>query len=84
MLKNFITLDMELSGQKLRAAIKKSGYSVKELQKMLCLSCPNPIYRWMHGYTLPSIDNLYRLSRILETPMEELLAIKYVDLEERL
>ncbi len=84
MLKNFTTLDMELSGKKLYAAIKKSGYSVRELQEKLFLSCPNPIYRWIHGSALPSIDNLYRLSRILDTPMEELLAVKQVDLEEGL
>lgn len=84
MKKNYITLDMELSGQKLCAAIKESGYSVKELQEILCLSCPNPIYRWIHGYTLPSTDNLYRLSCILGTPMEELLAVKQIDLEEGL
>lgn len=79
MKKNCITLDMELSGKKLYDAIKNSGYSVKELQEMLYLSCPHPIYRWMHGYTLPSIDNLYRLSCILGMPMEDLLAVRNVE-----
>ena len=71
-----ITLDMELSGKKIYAAIKASGYSVRELQELLYLSCPQPVYRWMHGYTLPSVDNLYRLSVILEIPIEDLLAVK--------
>lgn len=69
----FTTLDAALTGRKIHNAIKQSGYSIKELQEMLGLSCPQPIYRWIKGRTLPSIDNLYMLSRILGMPMEELL-----------
>lgn len=67
------TLDAVLTGRKIHNAIKQSGYSIKELQEMLGLSCPQPIYRWIKGLTLPSIDNLYMLSRILGMPMDDLL-----------
>ncbi len=70
---SFTSLDVILTGQKLDSAIKQSGYSIKELQEMLGLSCPQPIYRWIKGRTLPSIDNLYMLSRILGVHMEDLL-----------
>ncbi|HBA48706.1 MAG TPA: XRE family transcriptional regulator [Lachnospiraceae bacterium] len=70
----FTSLDAVLTGLKMRNAIKQSGYSIKELQEMLGLSCPQPIYRWIKGRTLPSIDNLYMLSRILDVHMEDLLA----------
>ena len=33
----------------------------------------NAIISWSRLRTLPSIDNLYMLSRILEVPMDELL-----------
>ena len=67
------SLDAVQTGRKIENAIKQSGYSIRELQEMLGLSCPQPIYRWIRGCTLPSIDNLYMLSRILEVPMDELL-----------
>lgn len=67
------SLDAVQTGRKIESAIKQSGYSIRELQEMLGLSCPQPIYRWIRGRTLPSIDNLYMLSRILEVPMDELL-----------
>lgn len=67
------SLDAVQTGRKIDSAIKQSGYSIRELQEMLGLSCPQPIYRWIRGRTLPSIDNLYMLSRILEVPMDELL-----------
>lgn len=67
------SLDAVQTGRKIENAIKQSGYSIRELQEMLGLSCPQPIYRWIRGCTLPSIDNLYMLSRILGVSMDELL-----------
>ena len=46
---------------------------IREMQKKLGLSCPQPIYRWLRGRTLPSIDNLYTLSRILGLTVDDLL-----------
>ena len=43
---------------------------------MLNLSCPNPIYRWMKGQALPSIDNLYMIHRIFDVHMEDMLVAK--------
>lgn len=78
MTKSYLTVNMKLSGKKLHIAIRKSGYSIRELQEMLDLSCPNPIYRWIHGQVLPSTVNLYRLSCILQIPMENLLAAENI------
>ena len=43
---------------------------------MLNLSCPQPVYRWMNGQALPSIDNLYMMHRILGIHMEEMLVAR--------
>lgn len=74
--KIFSSLDMIMTGQILKNKIKKCGYTVREIQKLLHLSCPQPIYRWMRGRTMPSLDNLYVLSSILGTHMEDLLLPK--------
>ena len=42
-------------------------------QVMKRLSCPQPIYRWLQGRTLPSIDNLYMLSRLLRLTVDDLI-----------
>lgn len=74
--KIFSSLDMIMAGQILKNKIRKCGYTVREIQKLLHLSCPQPIYRWMRGCTMPSLDNLYVLSSILGTHMEDLLLPK--------
>ena len=60
-------LDLKQSGNLLRYQIRKSGYSVQDIQNYLVLSCPQPVYRWFQGKTLPSVDHLYALSRLLCT-----------------
>lgn len=55
-------IDMKLTGSKLKKLIQRSGYDVKAVQKYLHLSCPQPIYRWFKGKTLPGVDHLYAMS----------------------
>ena len=70
------SIDTVQTGKRLNDIIKNSGCSVKELQELLNLSCPQPIYRWMKGHTLPSVDNLYMLSLIFELHMEDMLVAR--------
>ena len=59
-------IDMKKTGILLKYRIEKAGYTVKDIQKILQLSCPQPIYRWFKGMILPSVDHLYVLSRLLK------------------
>ena len=63
-------IDMKKTGILLKYRIEKAGYTVKDIQKILQLSCPQPIYRWFKGMILPSVDHLYVLSRLLKIHME--------------
>ena len=54
---SYPSIDLELTGIKLKMFIKKAGYDVKFIQNYLQLSCPQPIYRWFKGKSLPSVDH---------------------------
>ena len=69
-------IDMERTGQAIQRCAKKYGYTVKDIQHYLGLSCPQPIYRWYKGKILPSVDNLLKLSELFHVHMEDLLARK--------
>lgn len=69
-------IDMKRTGLILKQKIEQAGYSVKDIQKILSLSCPQPIYRWYNGKVLPSVDHLYVLGRLLGIHMEDLLVPK--------
>ena len=96
MISSKTSIDMIETGKRLKKFAQKSGYSVKDIQKYLGLSCPQPVYRWYKGVILPSVDNLLRLSELYQVHMEELLVktgyilnydvdkIKKDDFEERI
>lgn len=66
-------IDMKKTGLLLKNRIFSAGYSVKDIQEKLGLSCPQPIYRWFKGLILPSVNHLFVLSQLLGVHMEELL-----------
>lgn len=70
---NYPNIDMQRTGILLKKKVEEAGYTVKELQEKLMLSCPQPIYRWFKGKVLPSVNHLYALSQLLHVHMEELL-----------
>ena len=69
-------IDMIKTGWQLKRRIEEAGYTVKQIQKYLQLSCPQPIYRWYKGSILPSVDHFYALSVLLGVHMEELIVPK--------
>lgn len=77
MIESKTIIDMEKTGNNIRKYVYENGYSVKDIQKYLGLSCPQPVYRWFKGIILPSVDNLLRLSELFHVHMEDLLVKQY-------
>ena len=73
MISSKTSIDMLETGKRLKKIARNNGYSVKDIQQYLGLSCPQPVYRWYKGVILPSVDNLLRLSELYQVHMEELL-----------
>ena len=74
--KMYPNIDMEKTGKWLQLCMQMKGFSVKDIQEYLHLSCPQPVYRWFKGKILPSVDHLLMMSRLLGVHMEELLITK--------
>lgn len=72
------------TGIYLKRLTRQKGYKVRDLQRLLHLSCPQPIYRWFKGQVLPSVDHLYTLSRLLCMHMESLLLPERESLPEQM
>ena len=77
MIESKTIIDMEKTGNNLRKYAYENGYSVKDIQQYLGLSCPQPVYRWFKGIILPSVDNLLRLSELFHVHMDNLLVKQY-------
>jgi transcriptional regulator with XRE-family HTH domain len=73
LLKNYCTIDITKFKITIHKILEEQGYCVKKLQEILHLSCPQTIYHWLEGKTLPSIDNLYNMSKLFQVSINELL-----------
>ena len=70
---DFPVIDPVATGQNIKTLREEKGLTVRDLQAFFGFEEPQAIYRWQYGKTLPSVDNLYALSVILEVPMERIL-----------
>lgn len=69
----FPAIDPTATGRNIVRLRKARGLTVKDLQIYFGFEEPRVIYKWQRGETLPSVDNLYALSRILQVPMDSIL-----------
>ena len=69
----FPVIDPIATGKNILSLRKEKGLTVRDLQEFFGFEEPQAIYRWQYGKTLPSVDNLYALSSILEVPIERIL-----------
>lgn len=64
---------MRKTGENIKKICKQKGITVKYIQEELNVGAFQSIYNWFNGKTLPSLDNLYALSKILEVSMDNLV-----------
>ena len=73
---NIPTIDLVQTGANIINLRKAAGLTVHDLQIVFGFNSPQAIYKWQHGTTLPTIDNLVVLARILGVSMEDILVLE--------
>lgn len=69
-------IDMFSTGKRINKLRAAKGIKVKELAEMMgvtVMSC----YKWINGKSLPSIDNIVRLSGIFDTNIDNMIVTNY-------
>lgn len=67
------TIDMVRTGQNITSLRKQKGFSVKDIQDIFGFATPQAIYKWQHGTSLPTIDNLIVLAAIFQVHIDDIL-----------
>lgn len=70
---NLPVVNMKQTGQNIAMLREQRGLTVRQLQGMLGFTTPQAIYKWQHGESLPTVDNLVALSVILAVPIDQIL-----------
>ncbi len=55
-----------------------AGLSVRDIQRVFGFATPQAIYKWLHGASLPTIDNLVILAAILHVTLDEIIVLENV------
>ena len=76
------TIDMIKTGQNIVRLRKAAGLSVKDLQDIFGFTTPQAIYKWQHGTTMPTLDNLVVLASALNVHVDDILVLKTENDEE--
>ena len=69
----FPVIDPEATGRNIIRLRTERHLTVRDLQAYFGFAEPNAIYHWQNGKTLPSVDNLFALSQLLNVPMNDIL-----------
>ena len=69
----FPTVNLRATGQNIIRLRKTNGLSVKQIQEFFGFEQPQAIYKWQRGECLPSVDNLFALSKLLGTSIDGIL-----------
>ena len=53
-----------------------AGMSVKDMQMVFGFATPQAIYKWIHGTSMPTIDNLVILAAMLGATLDEIVIVE--------
>lgn len=70
-----LQIDMKKTGVKIKMLCKERNITVRDIQNNLCIGAFQSVYDWFSGKTLPSVDNLFRLSKLLNVHMEDMIEV---------
>lgn len=69
----FPTIDLAATGKNLAQLRKQNGYSVRDIADYLGFESTQAVYKWQWGQCLPTVDNLFALSKLFNITINDIL-----------
>lgn len=67
------TIDAKATGARIRELRIERGLTIHEVSEYMGFTTDQAVCKWQRGDSLPTVDNLYALSILLRTSMEDIL-----------
>lgn len=68
-------INTEATGQNINRMRIQAGMTVRDLQEIFGFATPQAVYKWIHGTSLPSIDNLVILATVLNVRIDDIVIV---------
>lgn len=66
-------LDAKATGERIKALRKEHHLKVEQVARFMGFESEQAVYKWQRGDSLPTVDNLYALSRLFGTTVDDIL-----------
>ncbi len=66
-------IDAKATGERIRELRKANKLKVEEIANFMGFESDQAIYKWQRGDSLPTVDNLYALSSLFGTTVDDIL-----------
>ena len=69
-------IDVKATGEKINELRDMAGITVKDIQLFLGFASPYPVYKWINGKNLPTLDNLLALAELFGVKMDDIVVAR--------
>ena len=69
----YAVLDAKRTGERIKELRKENHLTVEEVSLYMGFESVQAVYKWQRGDSLPSVDNLYALSQLFRTSVDDIL-----------
>ena len=69
----FPTINLKETGINLHRIMDKRGITPKDIKEFLNIGSVQTVYNWCNGLNMPTVDNLYALSQLLQVSIDEII-----------
>ena len=71
--KEYPIIDVKATGARIRELRKECGFTIREVSEYMGFTTDQAVCKWQRGESLPTVDNLYALSKLYGKSMEDIL-----------
>ena len=71
-----LRINMTETGNNISRLRKEKGITIRQIQETMGFNTPQAIYHWMRGETMPTLDNVFALSELLNVTVEEIVVLE--------
>ena len=72
-MRNIPYIDTVATGQNIDKLRISAGMSVRDMQEEFGFNTPQAIYKWIHGTSMPTVDNLVILAALLGVTVDDIV-----------
>ncbi len=69
----FPTIDVKATGARIKQLRMERGLTIRDVSEYMGFTTEQAVCKWQRGDSLPTVDNLYALSKLYGTTMEDIL-----------